>query len=638
MPVNPPPTGLADGVAGTASAGAVWIASGNVDEAFLNAYSTVNAKPVQTVRLTGADPGAVAADSQGDLWLTLGSSLVGGAVEEVTLGPSGWTAQPPVALGDQVAAVSIATGPDGKTMWVSEPALNAGNAATNELASITAGATVPVRQFSLPTGVSGTLGQIVLGPDGNMYAGLTGSAGSPSYVLQIAPPAAGATAPTITPFELPSDSTADPGVLAVGPDKLLWMAGDGMAGGGMLTSMTTAGVFSDYAGILPTTPTPLTVRGIASDPSADALWLTTAPSASAAAGPPSAIYRVALAPPTGPTGPTSSTGPSGPTRSTGPTGSTQPSSPPALTTTVSEPSGVTKTAATLSGTISEQAGAAATPVTYHFDYGTTTNYGQSTPSATTTAMPAGVTVSAQASGLQPYTTYHYQLVANDCTPSTSCPATVSSDRTFTTGTSVTPVQNVNVGAQPIAGTVRVELPGKHRFKTLSAGATIPVGSMVGTRNGTVLLVSKTGPGEQASGQFSKGIFKVTQPKGGAETVLTLVSNYSVCPHTASTVKARIINATVAAAKPNKPKKPKKAAKPKKKSTKVVNEVFGDAHGQFKTRGHYATAADEGTKWQTIDRCDGTQIAVTVGKVTVTDFTHHRRLTLTAGHRYLSPAP
>ena len=123
------------------------------------------------MEFTGADPGAVAADLQGDLWLTLGSSLVGGAVEEVDAWTSGRTAQPPVALGDQVAAVSIATGPDGKTMWVSEPALNAGNAATNELASITAGATVPVRQFSLPTGVSGTLGQIVLGPDGNMYAG-----------------------------------------------------------------------------------------------------------------------------------------------------------------------------------------------------------------------------------------------------------------------------------------------------------------------------------------------------------------------------------------------------------------------------------------------------------------------------------
>ena len=49
--------------------------------------------------------------------------------------------------------------------------------------------------------------------------------------------------------------------------------------------------------------------------------------------------------------------------------------------------------------------------------------------------------------------------------------------------------------------------------------------------------------------------------------------------------------------------------------KVVNQVFGTPHGQFTTRGHYATAADEGTGWRTSDRCDGTQIAVTAGKVT-----------------------
>ena len=87
-----------------------------------------------------------------------------------------------------------------------------------------------------------------------------------------------------------------------------------------------------------------------------------------------------------------------------------------------------------------------------------------------------------------------------------------------------------------------------------------------------------------------------------------------------------------------------ATKKKKKkhrhhySSKVINQVFGKAHGQFKTRGHYATAADEGTGWRTSDRCDGTQIAVTAGKVTLTDFVHHRTIVLTAGHHYLARRP
>ena len=72
------------------------------------------------------------------------------------------------------------------------------------------------------------------------------------------------------------------------------------------------------------------------------------------------------------------------------------------------------------------------------------------------------------------------------------------------------------------------------------------------------------------------------------------------------------------------------------SHKVVNQVFGNAHGQFKTRGHYATAADQGTSWRTTDRCDGTLITVTVGKVRVTDRVRHRTVVVTAGHHYLAP--
>jgi hypothetical protein len=75
-----------------------------------------------------------------------------------------------------------------------------------------------------------------------------------------------------------------------------------------------------------------------------------------------------------------------------------------------------------------------------------------------------------------------------------------------------------------------------------------------------------------------------------------------------------------------------------KSKKVVNQVFGNAHGQFSTRGHYATAADEGTKWRTADRCDGTLIAVTLGRVRVTDRIRHRTFFVTAGHHYLAVSP
>jgi hypothetical protein len=139
----------------------------------------------------------------------------------------------------------------------------------------------------------------------------------------------------------------------------------------------------------------------------------------------------------------------------------------------------------------------------------------------------------------------------------------------------------------------------------------------------VLIQSATGPGELASGLFSGGLFTVTQRPGTTVTVLTLASAFKACV-------AKPLAHAAAAEALKKPKKPKK-------SKKVVNQVFGNAHGQFSTRGHYATAADEGTKWHTADRCDGTLIAVTVGRVTVTDRVRHRTFVLTAGHHYLAGA-
>ena len=109
-------------------------------------------------------------------------------------------------------------------------------------------------------------------------------------------------------------------------------------------------------------------------------------------------------------------------------------------------------------------------------------------------------------------------------------------------------------------------------------------------------------------------------------MLALVSDYSTCPVPVHGVLERIAG------------KKKKKKRRRHYSTKVVNQVFGTAHGQFKTRGHYATAADEGTGWRTSDRCDGTQIAVTAGKVTVSDFVRHRTVVLTAGHHYLARRP
>jgi hypothetical protein len=72
-------------------------------------------------------------------------------------------------------------------------------------------------------------------------------------------------------------------------------------------------------------------------------------------------------------------------------------------------------------------------------------------------------------------------------------------------------------------------------------------------------------------------------------------------------------------------------------TKVIRNLWGAGSGKFRTKGRYASAAIRGTTWDTIDRCDGTLIKVTKGKVVVTDFKKHKTITLKAGQSYLAKA-
>jgi hypothetical protein len=84
---------------------------------------------------------------------------------------------------------------------------------------------------------------------------------------------------------------------------------------------------------------------------------------------------------------------------------------------------VTTTSATLHGTVNPDN----LPTTYHFQYGTTTAYGHSTPSLSAGSDYAVHAVAAAISGLAPGTTYHFRIVATNATGTS-----VGVDRTFTT--------------------------------------------------------------------------------------------------------------------------------------------------------------------------------------------------------------
>ncbi|MGA2470275.1 MAG: hypothetical protein ABSG64_06260, partial [Solirubrobacteraceae bacterium] len=417
---------------------------------------------------------------------------------------------------------------------------------------------------SLPTpSASSALMPIVSGPDGDLWIGVKGA---PSMLDRVT------TGDVFTQFDLPAGSSASVERLGVGPDGQIWLAG-----GGDLTSMSTGGVVDTFSGIYPSGDT---IGGIAAGPS-DTLWLTDATS--------STIYRVSLGTP-------------------------------ALAASLLPAASISKSSGVVSGTLSVPSGDLPEPASYSFQYGTTSAYGSSSPTVSATASPSGTQVSAPLSGLAPYTTYHYRLVATGCAPS-SCSA-ATGDQSFTTGLTLTPVLGQSVGVAAISGKVLVRLPGKHRFVRVSAGRLIGVGSEVNARHGKVLIESATAtvPEQLASGQFSGGLFVVTQPSAGTTTDLTLATSFAAC-------KAPARHGLLE----------RSARKSRSRSHRVVNQVFGNAHGDYSTRGHYAAAADEGTSWRIADRCDGTYVAVSNGSVEVTDFVRHRSFALTAGQHYLAAA-
>ena len=173
-----------------------------------------------------------------------------------------------------------------------------------------------------------------------------------------------------------------------------------------------------------------------------------------------------------------------------------------------------------------------------------------------------------------------------------------------------PEAGESVNVQPL-GTVLIR-NSDGRFVPLRSGAQIPLGSVLDTREGSITLTSASNSsGGTQSGQFSQGIFKITQTRGTRPvTVLTLQG-----PLTSS--GASSADAGAAARR---------------------RRIFGNARGRFRTRGRHAAATVRGTQWLTEDRPSGTFIKVSRGSVFVRDFRKRRTVRVDRGERYLAKAP
>ncbi|MGO9888033.1 MAG: hypothetical protein ACLP0L_09025 [Solirubrobacteraceae bacterium] len=250
-------------------------------------------------------------------------------------------------------------------------------------------------------------------------------------------------------------------------------------------------------------------------------------------------------------------------------------------------------------------------------------------------------VNASVSGLVPNALYHVRLVATNAAGTTFGP-----DMTFTTthgGTPGSPTLGKTFNVSTVSGLVLVKVHGV--FIPLTELTQIPKNTVINALHGTLSLTSAVPGGSHPAadvaakgkkhkggtktatqqGNFGGAIFKISQATGGAnkgQVTLTIVENafkgapsYSLCTkHTAT-------DATVA-----------------KSSSKTLQLLHASAKGKFTTKGRYGAATVLGTKWTISDRCDGTLIHDVTDSVQVTDFVHHKTITLHAGQSYLATKP
>jgi NHL repeat len=117
--------------------------------------------------------------------------------------------------------------------------------------------------------------------------------------------------------------------------------------------------------------------------------------------------------------------------------------------------------ATLNATVNPMG----SPASYHFNYGTTTAYGSSTDPAAVDGLQGDTPVTATIEGLEPETTYHFQVVADNGVGG----PVAGTDQTFTTRpprpTAITdPVTDVTSTSAVLHGTVDTHgEPGVYRF-------------------------------------------------------------------------------------------------------------------------------------------------------------------------------
>jgi len=534
-------------------------------------------------------PRGIVTGPDGNLWVAQAGD--DGAIARVT--KAGEVVEYPVPTAGDPS--DIAVGPDGN-LWYVDPAANV-------IGRITPEGSITEFTDGLSTGAEPT--SIVKGPDGKLWftEQETGKIGKIT------------TAGVITEFSSGLSGSGEPADIAAGPDGNLWFTLQADPGG--IGRITTSGDVMEFSDGLTMNSSPL---GIAAGPDG-ALWFTE----SAAPGRIGRIttqgditeYSAGLVAISNPW--FIAAGPDGNMWFTGnnlPGGVARITLPPLVRDLPADQIGTGS--ARLRGKVRPNSQA----TTYYFEYGPGADYGRTSPIAYAGSSYDLSEVQAKVDGLAPATKYHYRVVAEN-----DAGTTIGPDRVFATAAlPVTETPETEPEPEPeFAKTivadgegVRFKAPGG-TWQELAAGAELPVGVALDARRGKVNLTSAGCRGGVQTGTFGGGVFSVRQPRSGCGRVDVYLrgGSFRSCARPARRGSARRASAS---------------------RTRRVRRLWGrDSGGRYRSHGRHSHATVRGTRWLTLDRCDGTLTRVTNGAVVVRDYRRHRSVVVRAGHSYLAKA-
>jgi hypothetical protein len=241
------------------------------------------------------------------------------------------------------------------------------------------------------------------------------------------------------------------------------------------------------------------------------------------------------------------------------------------------------------------------------------------------------TVTGGAAGLVPNALYHFRVVATN-----SLGTTFGPDQTFRTprAAAPAPVLGKSVNMTPVSGRMYVKFPGSGAGGSLSATGPgfvpclqtchLPTGTQVDSRFGKFKLTSASGKkGKVFSGTFGGAIVSVSQVKSGRDKGLTtfnlLLGTFPGAP-TLKGCSSKTAN---------------DGSGPVAEIASLSSVYHSSSHGRYRTRSGRSSGSSSGTKWDTINRCNGVLYKVFRGTVTVNDGARHRIVVVNAGHSYLA---